>query len=849
MNKAGPTTANGKDGARVVTFVFVGVTDGNIPSFGGSTIFQDAEGRAAVFDLPSDAVRAAVEAIAQAPAARYAGVATGEFDPAAPQTPIDRLRAIASVGERGQVMVTLITRELAKSSLPAEYEFHGLGSTHLANGEIEHLLLAGHPSLVLSRSEPLPKEPLARKTTFIGRAREIEEVRRQIDRARIVTVTGPSGLGKSSLLQRLITEFDGDYTDGVAKLDLSGLSQAALVEPALIRLLEAPKLPGEDHLQALIAFLRPRKFLLVLDNAEHLLAEVRRIVVALSDACPDLAILIGSQRVLRVAGESRYRLEGLEVPSFVEDWRAMADYDAIALFVDRAKLIDIHFTLGPDNASDVATLCRRLDGIPLAIEMAAAKTKALSPHQILGRLDEHRFILLKDSDSARPDRQKTLERTVDWSYRLLREESRVLMRRLSVFSGAFTVDQASQVCADDTLSSHHVLAAFEELVDASMVTPSNASGAVKRFRLLETTRLYARDRLRSAGEAPQFQARHRAWCVDFANRVETDMYGRDQKACLERIDASYEDLRHTIEWHLGKKGDPNLAVRMLLAIHPYYFLRHFINEGLRLTRKVVDTPVTREVPDITRAYNLASLFASRVSDEESARAYAIRSVMAARRTNNDSALARARNSLGYMAQDAGRLEKARRHFAGAVQIFRELGDQTRMSRVLINLASLEATLGRVEDAEARLRECEPILRGDPDPSVWGYFHQNAAHVALSGRLPMDALRHVREALAVFNEVQDLFGFATCMRNAAHSYELLALYRESTIFVGAALAFGKRAVQHVHEFESEGLRALIWRLSSTLGSETYEGLLFEGRQMTVENALVHLDLTLNVSSKQ
>lgn len=833
----------------IVTYVFVGAKDGGVADFGGETISDDHEGRVAIFVRPSDGVLAAVSAVATDTARLFAGVATGEYQPARAPEAIRRVQAIAATGQRGQVVVTAITRDLMRFADLPDFEFHSLGTTQISTGPSELLMLVDHPLLPFRQPEEEPQETARRRNAFIGRSRELDEVKRLLGSNRVVTIVGQSGLGKSALLSHLITEVDDKFPDGVAKLDLSPLAQAALVGPALIRLLEAPKLSGEDHLEALKVYLRRRRFLLVIDNAEHLLPEIRRIVAALVESCPELAVLVGSQRALRLPSESRYRLEGLDLPSIAEDWRFIQDYDAIALFVDRAQEVDIRFCLSSENALDVAALCRRLDGIPLALELAASKTKALSPKQILGRLDEYRFDLLKDSDSNRPARHRTLEATVHWGYRSLREESRVLLRRLSVFLGAFTVEQAIHVCTDKLLSPDSVLAAFEELVDSSMLCPSSTSGSKKRFHLWETIRVYARDQLRIAQETSALQARHRQWCLEFTQQAEAGLSGREQALWLAHLDANYEDVRSVIEWHLTRRGDAATSIRMLLAIYPFFFARQCLHEGLRLTAKIVDTPSAVNAPELARALNLASIFATRISDEESARRYAIGSVKEARRTHNLSMLARARNSLAFIAQDAGRFARARRHLLAALNAFRLLGEEANKAKLLINVGALESTMGLIPEARAHLEEAGPWFDANQDPALYGMYLNNFADVLLAERLPLGALRYVEQSIERHSELRDVQGLAIAFRNSAYAYEMLGYFVHTALMIGAAKRLGKQLEQHLFDYEAESFRGLVWRTTEALGPAEFTALALEGAHLTDTEILEHIRKHLmHLSSK-
>lgn len=818
---------------------FVVLAGKSLPEIKGEELYADARVKIVACDLPSQAVAAAVRVVATSKGAIAAAVGAGEFDPQNANPTFDRLKGVVAMAEPGQVVMTLAAQELARGALPTEYEFASLGSHDVGLGGLERLFLVRHPDLRRKPHEPKRTSNGVRTTIFIGRSRELEELRRVIDLSHVVSLTGPSGIGKSALLDRYLTDVEGEYPDGAVKVDLSPIAQPDLVGPTLVRELGAPKLVGESHEEALVAYFRPRRALLILDNAEHVLGEVRRYVSALADACNDLAIVVGSQRPLRVAGETRFKLEGLQVPAYAEDWRAMEEYDAIALFVDRAQLVDPRFRLSSENAAAVAMLCQRLDGIPLAIELAASKTQALSPRQILDRLDD-RFLLLKDKDSGRPDRQQTLETTVDWGYSHLRNEAKLLLRRLSIFNGAFTVDEAAAVVADSELPFDSVLGAFEELIDGSMFALSTVRSAEKRFYLTETIRIYARKRLREAGEEGRMTESHERWCASLADRAREGISGPSQITWLERLDASYEDLRAVIIRNAAPKQDCHLAVRMLMSINQYFFLRSYLSEGLRLVKKVADTRGCQSAPEFSRVLNLGALLASHLGDDETSRAFTIRGLKRARKEGNVSALSLIRSTLAFRAAELGRPAKSRRHYLAAIRGFRQVGDHVRLLKVLISVAAIEADLGYYDETQQHLDEAATLFAYYQDPSVRGFFHQNSAHVALTLRHPMEALRHSRMALEIFGGAEEPGGYATSLRNAAYAYEMMGDMWNATRFAGAAVTAAKR-VEHRETAYLEALDGLMERLRARLGSN-YMMEFLRGTDATFEELLRILDET-------
>jgi len=812
---------------------------GPLPAAEGEVIFEGERERVLVFDLPSDAVRAGVTAVGKSLVNLFAGVTTGELSSENVDGVLSRLRAIAAFGQVGQVVVSLASLELARTALSNEFTFGGLGSVDIGGGRVERLFLVDHPHLRKRHIGTSLPAGDRRATVFIGRGRELDDVRRQMDLGRLVSVVGMTGVGKSALIQRLVEDVGEEFADGSIRIDLGPLTQAALVGPTILRVLETQKLMGEEFLDALIAYLKPRKFLLAIDNAEHQLAEVKPIVTAIIQSCPEVAILVGSQRPLRVPGEIRYRLEGMDCPTYAESFAAIQEYDSVSLFVDRAQMIEPKFRLKPDDAAVVAAICQRLDGIPLAIELAAAKTVALSPRQILGRLDD-RFLLLRETNPTRPDRHQTLQTTVEWSCSNLRQASQILLRRLTVFGGAFTVDEAADVCSDDALPSTEVLGAFEDLVESSMLGASDLRGPDKRFRLPETMRLYARQRLREAGEEASFKARHEDWCVRTCAALEPELRGRDLLQWLDRMDAYYEDIRGVIEQKLGARGDGVLAVKMILQIYLYYFHRHYMAEGMRIVDLAIKSKGARKSPEMARLLNLGSFIADKLGHRPKSRQYVLRSIALARKEKNALGIATARSSLGIYYDDGGEHVKAYRHFSKAVEGLRRLKKEEFLLRALTNILGCSVRLGRYEEARASFGEIETLLRSCPDPAIEAHFHASAAEIAVLSNRPSEALWHISKCLLKVEELQNLSSFATICRNTTYALNMLGHYESAARFVGAARSYIARSDNQVPVFDETNLSAVTARLQQELGEEVFEREYFIGANASAQDLLDEIE---------
>lgn len=779
-------------------------------------------GMVMAYARPSDGVRAAVTAVAEARGEATAAVTTAELSDE--MIIADRLRAIVDAGPLGSVLVSLATQELSRSLLSSDFRFEDMTTLEVPSGGKERVFIVSHPSLTPPTSESVRTE-IEHRDGFFGREKELEDIGRRLDRARIVTVVGSSGIGKSALIRRYVSLNDSSFPDGVLEVDLSSVTQAAVVVPMLLRLSGAVRLPGESVLDALTAHMRERRSLLVMDNAEGVLPEVRRIVSALIRTAPNVAILIGSQRALRMPGEARVKVGGLETPIGVEAWRSLETFDAIALFVDRAQLVDPDFQLTKENGPILAKICHRLDGIPLAIEMAASKVSILSPHQILHRLGD-RFHLLKDPSPSRPDRHRTLKATVDWGYEQLRPEAKILLRRLAPFAGAFSIDEATEMAQDEKLPAEAVFAAFDELVEASLLTTSLVGGEEKRFYLNETVRLYAAEHLRNAEEDRTFNARHRAWCLKLAQMGQAGLAGVKQIEWLHRIDASYEDLRQAIEAEAGYRGDLDTAMETLIAIFTYYLHRTYHGEGLRMCEKVLAAPKASKRKKYPRILNIAAILCIRMGQLPEARRYIYQCYRMATKLRDPEVLGIAHSTMSLLAEAMGLPKRARRHHLAAAKWFRSMGSSPRLLNVIVNVISAEVDLEMLASARAHLNEARTLLLEHPVPVLEAYLHLNWSHLELASNHFEEVLDKASRAANFFVDSGDQSALGSVWRNAAYALEGLGRLQSAAFFLGASRRLSKGGEHHLQPKYEVRLLQMTTRVRTGLGWR-FEDLEAEG----------------------
>jgi len=423
---------------------------------------------------------------------------------------------------------------------------------------------------------PHPPNPL------IGRERDVEAVGHLLleDHVRLVTVTGVGGGGKTRLALAVAADVANEFPDGVWLAELSALDDPALVAMAVATAFGVRESGGVSVVDALLAFLRQRSALLVLDNCEHLVEASAQLAERLLATCPDLRILATSREALQLAGERRYRVQPLAVPDCEEPAAPLelARSPAVALFLARAQAVESDFELTVDSSAAIAEICTQLAGIPLAIELAAARVGVLSVEQIRNQLVDC-FRLLVRSGRTAPRRQRTLRATLNWSHDLLTHAEQTMFRRLAVFAGGCELEAAEAVCGDD------VLDVLSGLVDKSLVLV-DAGGTVARYRLLEPVRQYARQQLESYGEADAAQARQAAYYATLAERAEPELRGSGQLAWLERLDGEQDNLRAAIGWGVLDDGqhDParaELGARLVGALHWYWYIHGHLTEGRR----------------------------------------------------------------------------------------------------------------------------------------------------------------------------------------------------------------------------------------------------------------------------
>ncbi|HSJ07228.1 MAG TPA: AAA family ATPase, partial [Longimicrobiales bacterium] len=429
-------------------------------------------------------------------------------------------------------------------------------------------------------------------TSFVGRAREIASVREMLGATRLLTLTGAGGSGKTRLALEAATQAAAKYRDGIAWIELASLTDPDLLPRQVSAALGIREEGGRSALDGLLDFLHTHHMLLVLDNCEHLADACAALADRLLRDCPELTILATSREALGVAGERAWLVPPLTLPDTDAGTRPdrISGFEAVQLFIERAQDALPSFSLTDGNADAVAQICRRLDGLPLAIELAAARSKVLPPRQIAERLDDAFALLTSSSRTALP-RHRTLRATIDWSYQLLTKPERRLLGFLSAFAGGFSLEAVEAVCTDDAMEAWEVLDLLTALVDKSLVVMEEHQ-ATARYHLLETVRQYATSRLEESGDRPRVQRRHAEFFLALVEEAEPELASPRRHPWIERMRREHDNLRAALAWSARAAAEMNL--RMAGALYWFWFHLGFWSEGRRWAGDALALPVGKD---------------------------------------------------------------------------------------------------------------------------------------------------------------------------------------------------------------------------------------------------------------
>ena len=779
---------------------------------------EGAGGR--VFKVVGDSVCAVFERATQAVAGAIAGqramlesdwgptgplrvrmaLHTGEADADAHDyygQPLNRCARVLATGHGGQILLSQATAELVREELPEGVAIQDLGEHRLRDltrpERIGTLVVPGLPGDFppLRGLESFPHNLPQHATTFIGRLRELAEASELLATSRLTSLVGPGGTGKTRLAVQIAADTIDAYPGGAWFVDLAGATSPEMVPQAAASVLGLREEAGRSLVDTLQAHLSRSRALLLLDNCEHLIAACAELAVRLIQSCSDLKVLATTREELRVRGEQVYRVPPLPAPETDAGAspQELAQYESVQLFMERASAVRPGFDLTESNGPSVALICRRLDGLPLAIELAAARMKAMNPEQIVERLDK-RFRLLKGGDRTARERQQTLQALVDWSYDLLTGREQCLFRRLSVFVGGFSLEAAEAVGTCDEIEGWEVMDLVVALVEKSLVAVDERGGeAVARYRMLDTLRAYGLERAEDLGELAELRGAHLAHFREMVGGGDGTHTGLDATDWVHRLDADRYNMVAAVSWAV--ESDPEVALDLCYRLHPYWHRLGRWTEARTLLGAALDRTDCATSPARGRVLWAAGFFASQQADGESAVRLLREGLECARQAGDQEAVAMCLGTFGVVARHRGDAEGARHWLEDALSAARASGDKVMVARLLADLAA--ASLGQGDHAAVRRLTDEGlrISRELGARAVTAHHLMITGHLALAEGRHAEAVTLLRESLEI-NRALDFrnhvaatlssLGMAACLMGdtaqalAAHE-EALVVQRE------------------------------------------------------------------------
>jgi predicted ATPase/class 3 adenylate cyclase len=800
---------------------------------------------------------------------------------------LNRAARLMAAGRGGQILVSRTTADLVREHLPADASLLDLGEHRLKDliqpEQVFQLSAVGLPYEFppLRSLNAIPNNLPLQLTSFIGREHEMDELNRILPRegTRLLTLIGPGGTGKTRLSLQLAAEQLSEFKDGVWLVELAPVSDPGLILQTVASVLSLREQLGMPLADIALNYLRAKQLLLILDNCEHLVEACAELAEQFLQVSLRLKILASSREALGVSGEIIYRVPSLSLPGQEHPSpEGLARSESAQLFVERATATNPKFSLTISNAPYVAQICQRLDGIPLAIELAAARATVFTPEQIAGRLDDRFRLLTGGSRTALP-RQQTLRALIDWSYDVLTDDECRLLRRLSVFVGGWTFEAAEALCPDLDL-----LELLPQLVNKSLVVVDEEAGA-SRYRLLETIRQYARDKLLDHGEAEQTRKRHLAYFGELAENGETKLWTDEALLWVNRFEADHDNLRAAIAW--GLDNDLDAALHIVAALPNFWFRRGYETEGRRLVEQALakdeasrpggaEPPRDRKIlvmrawqslcflefsqGDQSRAIMAADKCATLARelgddrvlamvlgfaaaaklvgfDQESVDQLISEAVEAARRSGDKYALGIALGLLASrMMADPERVPAADAYAAEGLALLKESGNRFGYLMMQFSMAMGARFAGRFDDARSQMLPLYPMFLGIGDRHRANMIRSELAHIdRIQGRYDQAEAAYRETILdwqrlghqaAVAHQLES-FGFIAKMRNQ--------LGRAARLF-GAAEALRERIDIQMTKFERAEYERQVAELRASLGENDFEAAWAQGGRLTMEEAV-------------
>ncbi len=752
---------------------------------------------------------------------------------------VHRVARICQAGHGGQILLSEPTRVLIEDGMREEVTLRDLGEHRLKDltqpqrlfQVVAEGLRVDFPPLnsldVLANNLPV------QLTSFIGREREKADVRRLLSTTRLLTLTGAGGAGKTRLALQAAAEALEEFRDGVWVVELASLADATLVPKAVASAMSVPEQPGRALSETLVDYLRSKSMLLVLDNCEHLLLACANLADTLLRACPHLRILTTSREAMGIEGENHYRVPSLSLPDAPTlPLERLNEFEAVRLFTDRATAALPSFAVTTQNAKAVATICQQLDGIPLAIELAAPRVKALPVEHIAERLHD-RFRLLTSGRRTALPRHQTLRAAMDWSYDLLSEPERVLLRRLSVFVGGFTLEAAEAVCQGQDLNAGEVVNLLTHLVEKSLVIFQEREG---RYGLLETVRQYGWDKLPEAGEEADVRRRHRDWYLALAEQADPELRGPRQRVWLDRLEAELYNLRAALEWSRTQDDRAEAGLRLAAALWRFWDMRTYLTEGRGWLDGMLARPDGVEPGLRARALNVAGVLAHRQGDYDGVSRLSGEALRLARQEHDDWNSALALHHLAHAAQSHGDLSQAAAMMDESIELFRKVDNRWGMALSMNCRGDIARNQADDERAAVIFGEALAMWRAVGDR--WGLAAslQNLGWVMQHRGDSHRAATLFEESLAISRELGLKAWVILILSGLARSTAADVHPERAATLLGAVDGLLSAMGARMEASERPDFERTVETVRARLGAERFAAASAEGQAMTLEQAI-------------
>ncbi|MDQ2906032.1 MAG: tetratricopeptide repeat protein [Chloroflexota bacterium] len=803
--------------------------------------------------------------------------------------PLNRVARILSAGHGGQLLLSLIAQKLVQDNLPEGVALSDLGEHRLKDIQhAEHIFQATIMDLpftfpALKTLDCQPNNLPTQMTPFIGRQRELKAIVKLFlqEKVRLLTLIGPGGTGKTRLGLQVAAEVADYFPKGVFFIELAISHDTDSVLTAISQVLGIRETGNKPLIERLKDTLNGQ-VLLLLDNFEQVI-EASPLIMHLLVSCPELKVLVTSRAALALTGEQEYHVGPLTLPDskFHSDLVELEQYESIALFVQQAKAAKPDFQLNQANALAIIEICKRLDGLPLAIELAAARAKLLPPQALLKRL-EHHLRLLKDEKRDRTERQQTLRGAIAWSYDLLNDDEKTMFAQLAIFTGGCMLDAIEEVCLGEDIASDP-LDLLTSLIDKSLLRQHEQENGEPRFGMLHTIRDFALEQLAETGNEETLHRRHFDYYLRCAEEAAPALTGIEQRYWLERLEYEHDNLLAALWWG-STQAEVETGSRLAGALWRFWLMRGYLHEGRHWLEKFLDAAGT----DIARLRLLegASILACRQKDYERAETLADEALVLSRVLGNQEAIASASttlaeiahvrgenehatalfeeslkiqrvlgnirgtasllNNLGKVALQHEQPQRAMALFEESLMLLRKVGDELAQATVLNNLGEIERRCGNSERAYSLYEES--LLLSRKLKYIWG-IAASLTNLAATARHQGDyqhALDHYKESLTLFHEMGDIFGVALCFEGLAEIAYALNQPEHATRLIAVAELLRQAIVATTLQFDPAAHINTINALRSALGSDTFEIMWRTGQTRSIDQAIADA-LIIEISS--